>query len=109
MILSIIVLKSASALSTKNQVRENFNKADCCDDPAAVSTATKVFCVAIATIFFLIELVLLVFAIKIALHQTSGNERIVNVILAVTVTTPYVLLKLVMNPSVTKAALAASF
>ena len=109
MFASVLFINKVARTRVKT-VSESYDYNDkCCPDNTAVSPAAKAFLVIFASIFFLIELVLLFFAIKIALHQTEGSERVVNLILAVIVPIPYVLLKLVMTPSVTKAALSSNF
>lgn len=62
-------------------------------------SAFYIFLVIISIIFFLFELVLLYFAVFIAINcSKSREERIVNFILAVVFTLPYVLLSILFNP-----------
>jgi len=61
--------------------------------------AINSFLVIIALIFFLFELLLLYFAIYIAIKcSKSREERIVNFVLAIIFTIPYVLLNILFNP-----------
>jgi hypothetical protein len=64
-----------------------------------LSTSYYAFLVAIAFIFFIFELFLLYFAILIAINcSESKEERIINFVLGVIFTTPYVLLKITFDP-----------
>ena len=61
--------------------------------------AFYIFIILIALIFLILEIVLLYFALMIALHcSKTKEERIVNVILAIVFTIPYVLLNILFNP-----------
>lgn len=52
------------------------------------------FTLVVAVIFFVLELVLLFYAILMAINCSKpGAERIVNVVLSITFTLPYILLK----------------
>lgn len=63
-----------------------------------VGQAFDLFILIIAIIFFIFELVLLYFAIYISIYcSKSKEERIVNFVLAITFTTPYVLLNILFN------------
>ena len=65
---------------------------------SGMSAAFASFALAVSVIFFVLELVLLFYAINIALVCTKGGpERIVNIVLAVTFTIPYVLLNILFN------------
>jgi hypothetical protein len=63
------------------------------------SNSFNTFILAIAIIFFILELYLLYFAISIALYcSSSKEERIVNFVLATIFTSPYVLIKIIFDP-----------
>ena len=56
------------------------------------------FTLLIAILFFLMELLMLIYAIGISVSCTKGGpERLVNVIMALTFTTPYVMLNVLFN------------
>jgi hypothetical protein len=62
-------------------------------------SAFYIFLLIVSLIFFLFELVLLYFAVFIAINcSKSREERIVNFVLAVVFTIPYVLLNILFNP-----------
>jgi len=69
----------------------------CVDAKPPVSNGMKYFLVTLSIVFLLVELFLLYFAVQVALKTKPGAERYVNIILAVTVTTPYLLLKTALN------------
>ena len=65
---------------------------------AGTSAAFTSFALIVAFVFFILELILLLFAIKMVLDCTEpGPERIVHMVLAVTFTLPYVLLNSLFN------------
>ena len=56
---------------------------------------------AFSVLFFLVELVVLYYAVSLAIKcSAQGPERVINVILAVTVTIPYMLLNMLLNQCV---------
>ena len=62
---------------------------------SGMSTGMLAFFIAIAIIFFVLEILLLFYAINIAIKCTSpGPERVVHVVLAVLFTAPYLLLNI---------------
>ena len=65
---------------------------------AGAGAAFTSFVLVVAVIFFVLELILLFYAINMALVCTQGGpERIVNIVLAVTFTIPYVMLNILFN------------
>ena len=78
--------------------RENFSISSGDSAGAGAGAAFTSFVLVVAVIFFVLELVLLFYAINMALVCTQGGpERIVNIVLAITFTTPYVLLNILFN------------
>ena len=62
-------------------------------------SAFYIFLLIIAIIFFIFELIILYFAVFIAINcSKSREERIVNFVLAVLFTIPYVLFNILFNP-----------
>lgn len=62
------------------------------------------FALVVAAIFFCLELLLLFFAINMALVCSEGGpERIVNIVLAITFTIPYVMLNILFNKCAKKS------
>ncbi len=106
MIVSGIVLKSALDRyrhTRKNKEnKENYSLGESME--AGASAAFASFSVAVAVIFFVLELVLLFYAINMALGCTeAGPERIVNIVLAITMTIPYVMLNILFNKCAKKS------
>ena len=65
---------------------------------AGAGAAFSSFTLVVAVIFFVLELVVLFYAINMALSCTKGGpERIVNIVLAITFTIPYVMLNILFN------------
>lgn len=65
---------------------------------AGSSTAFAAFGLVVAVIFFILELLLLFYAVSTALTCTApGPERIVNIVLSITFTIPYMLLNTLFN------------
>ena len=63
--------------------------------------AFGLFILIIAVIFFIFELILFYFAIMIAMYcYDNKQERIIQFVLAITLTTPYMLLQTLFNPRV---------
>lgn len=105
MLLSLYILKKVKNLPSK-KIKESYDKCDCkCTNAKEISSATKTLLIIISIVFLIIELVLIFFAIKIALYNTTGRERVVNIILAFIVPIPYILLNLIVNPKDIKNAL----
>jgi|MDTC01.1.fsa_nt_gb NADH:ubiquinone oxidoreductase subunit 3 (subunit A) len=65
---------------------------------AGASASFLSFSLVLATIFLVLEIIVLFYAISIALKCTRpGPERIVHIVLAITFTLPYVLLNVMFN------------
>lgn len=79
--------------------RENFSAISSGDSAGAgAGAAFSSFALVVSVIFFVLELVLLFYAINMALVCTKGGpERIVNIVLAITFTIPYVMLNILFN------------
>jgi hypothetical protein len=78
--------------------KENFSISHGDSAAAGVGAALTSFTLVVAVIFFVLELVLLFYGINMALNCTEGGpERIVNIVLAITFTTPYVMLNILFN------------
>ena len=91
-----------SCVITKNAV-ENFNKEN-------YDGGDKENCLSfliLATILLVIEIALLYYAITIALDAKSPELKFINVVLAITMTLPYLLLNVLLNPAA-RAALGES-
>ena len=97
MIVSSSILKtSLEKYQTLKRLQENYSTGSVAG--AGASAAFISFSLVVAVIFFILELILLFYAIGMALQCTSGGpERIVNIVLAVTFTIPYVLLNILFN------------
>ena len=95
-LLSFVGLLNAVSIKTTPDTSKK-DKSECvtiCEAQAPViSKSLKGVYVFIAIVFMLIELFLVYFAVELAMKTKNGPERYVNVILAVTVTIPYLLLK----------------
>ena len=91
----------SEALEKYRKHRENYNNGNSVSKGAvsALDTALLIF----AVIFFVMEIILIFYAIIIAFSCTeAGPERIVHVVLAVFFTIPYILLMVVFNKCATK-------
>ena len=97
MIVSGTILKTAlERYKNTRPTKEGFSAGESAQSGAAAAFAS--FGVAVGVIFFILELVMLFYAINMALVCSEGGpERIVNVVLAVTFTIPYVLLNILFN------------
>ena len=84
-----------SSVFTKHAI-ENYNK----ENYAGSFNFQTAFAVLIISVVFLvIEIALLYFAISIALASSNTNEgKFINVVLAITLTMPYLLLNVLFNP-----------
>lgn len=82
---------------TKSKNNNDSNNSS--SSPSGFVSAFYIFLLIVSLIFFLFELVLLYFAVFIAINcSKSREERIVNFVLAVVFTIPYVLLNILFNP-----------
>jgi NADH:ubiquinone oxidoreductase subunit 3 (subunit A) len=91
----------SDALEKYRKKKERFSTGDSISAGAvsAIDTGLLVF----AIIFFVMEIILIFYAIIIAFTCTEpGPERIVHVVLAVFFTIPYVLLMVIFNKCATK-------
>ena len=97
MIVSSSILKTALASHQRQQrLKENFSAGSAAESGAAAAFAS--FTLVVAVLFFLLELVVLFYAINMALVCSKGGpERIVNIVLAITFTLPYVMLNILFN------------
>jgi len=90
MYVSISLLKKSCDRYFKNNLKENFD-----DKESTSKVASNLNCMFLITsiIFFVIELILLIFALRIAISSSqSGQDRLLHVLLAITFTMPYLLL-----------------
>jgi heme/copper-type cytochrome/quinol oxidase subunit 2 len=96
------------AASITAKAVENFNKSktenyqgDSCGNGSSLAFLI------ISVVFLVVEIVMLYFALKIALASGKTNtSKFVHVVLALTMTLPYVLLSVLLNPDA-RAALDA--
>ena len=106
MLISSILLKNSienyNRIKKKNQIpeghiiQENYTFGEAAR--AGTNAALVSFFLVVSYVFFILELVLLYYAINMALVCTEGGpERIVNMVLAVIFTLPYVLLNILFN------------
>lgn len=98
MLVSGSMLKSAVEnyqLKKKNS-KEKYSRGESIN--AGINGAFASFTLVVALIFFTLELIVLFYAITMAINCTEpGPERIVNVVLATVVTIPYVMLNILFN------------
>jgi hypothetical protein len=93
MYVSIYLLKKSCDRYFKNNLKENFD--DSKDSSSTSKIASNVNCMFLITsiVFFVIELILLIFALRIAISSSqSGEDRLLHILLAITFTMPYLLL-----------------
>ena len=93
MYVSISLLKKSCDRYFKNNLKENFD--DSKDNDSTSKVASNVNCMFLiaSIVFFVIELILLIFALRIAISSSdSGENRLLHVLLAITFTMPYLLL-----------------
>lgn len=65
---------------------------------AGMTSAFATFLLVLAVVFFILELLVLYYAIFIAIQCTElGAERVVHIVLAIIFTAPYILLNLLFN------------
>jgi uncharacterized protein YqhQ len=108
MIISLNILKNSLErynnsrnirIEKYDKPKKNHNNSKSEHVESGFTSAFYVFLLIISMIFFLFELVLLYFAVFIAINcSKSREERIVNFILAVVFTLPYVSLNILFNP-----------
>lgn len=78
------------------RLKERYSKAGSVS--AGVNAAFASFTLVVALVFFVLELIVLFYAIGMAINCSKGGpERIVNVVLAITFTIPYVMLNILFN------------
>ena len=101
---SIRKYKKKKKLSDKN--RENYDKGGYNKGEsagAATDAVFNVYMIIISIIFVILELILLFYAINIALVTTKGGaERVVHIVLAIIFTVPYMLIQCTFNPNAIK-------
>ena len=99
MIVSGTILKSSlDKYQAMRRNKENFSISSGDSAGAGVNAAFTSFILVVAVIFFMLELIVLFYAINMSLVCTKGGpERIVNVVLAITFTIPYVMLNILFN------------
>jgi hypothetical protein len=97
MIVSLTTLKTAvEHYKLKKAKKEGYDGRRAAG--AGMTAAFASFGLAIAVLFFILEIIVLFYAVMTALVCTTpGPERIISVILAVTFTIPYMLLNLLFN------------
>lgn len=94
MLLSSYLLQNSYEKYQK--AKENFTSGQAVE--AGTSAAFISFTIIVSIIFFVLELILLFYGLKIAINcSEGGGERIVNVVLATMFTMPYVLLNILFN------------
>jgi hypothetical protein len=105
MLVSGSILQNVVEKYNKTQLRkERFSTS------GVIEKGTTALTLLIAAAFFLLEVLVLFFAISTAISCTkSGPERIVNVILAITFTIPYMALNLLFNECTKNALRNNSF
>lgn len=91
MLISSSILKnSVERYQNTHLNKENFSNSESIQ--AGISAAFTSFILVVAIIFFILELLLFFYAIKIAIVCTKGGpERIVHLVLATIFTLPYML------------------
>ena len=95
-------LENYNRIQKKNKVsggtQENYFPEESFGEAAGTSAAFVSFSLVVSFVFFVLELVLLFYAINMALVCTEGGpERVVNIVLAVIFTLPYVMLNILFN------------
>ena len=90
-----MLLKKYSQYHSQKK-RENFSNSLVVS--GGVSAAYASFILVLAVVFFVLEIIVLFYAVNMAIVCTKGGpERIVNVVLAIVFTIPYVLLNTLFN------------
>ena len=100
MLLSSYVLQNSFENYKKS--RENYSIGETVG--AGASAAVVSFMLVVAVLFFLMELLLIFYGLKMAIFCTNGGaERIVNVVLVVLLPLPYVMLNILFNKCAQKS------
>ena len=93
MLVSSLLVNSAVKHYNKNSKKENL-QGSCNSNPGP-----SLLLLIVAVVFLVVEIAMLYFAIKVALASgKSSATTFVNVVLAMTMTLPYLLLSLLFNP-----------
>lgn len=93
MYVSISLLKKSCDRYFKNNLKENFDDSKTNDSTSKVASNVNCMFLIASIVFFVIELILLIFALRIAISSSeSGENRLLHVLLAITFTMPYLLL-----------------
>lgn len=97
MLVSGSILKSAiERYNNKKKTIERYSGGQSAS--AGVSAAFDSFVLVVAMVFFVLELIVLYFAVSVAIKCTRGGpERIVHIVMANTFTLPYMLLNTLFN------------
>ena len=97
MIVSSSILKAAvEKYHRTRRLKERYSKDGAVGD--RVNSAFASFTLVLALFFFVLELIVLFYAIGISINcSKSGPERIVNFVLSITFTIPYVMLNILFN------------
>jgi len=97
MIVSSSMLKAAvEKYHRTRRLKERYSKAGAVGD--RVNAAFASFTLVVALVFFVLELIVLFYAIGISINcSKAGPERIVNFVLSITFTIPYVMLNILFN------------
>ncbi len=108
MFVSGFALKNAVEKYRKSKRRERYS-ANIASKSGSSSVVTGVV-VTLAIIFFIMELVVLYYAVAIAFSCTKkGPERVVNIALAILFPFPYVMLNILFNECAKSTLQASSF
>ena len=100
MLISCSVLKNSIDKLNENS-RESYHHKH--DNDSDGHRKRCVACVVLAILILVIEIAALYFALDIAVNTTqSGAERFIHVLLAVTITMPYLLFSVLLNPKANK-------
>lgn len=92
-------IKDKKDKKDKNLENTIENYKNCHSFNRGFSRSFETFTLVISVIFFIFELILLYFAIFIAINcSKSVEERIINFVLAITFTIPYVFFSILFNP-----------
>jgi len=102
MIISTSLLKKALNDRAKAKKRQSEGYTMLESTNAGMSLGFATGFLIIATVFLMLELLVLFYAITIAYNCTTGHERVAHVVLAIAFTFPYVLLMLLFNKCSTK-------
>jgi hypothetical protein len=91
MLVSLTVTSKAVEHYKKNHHKENYE--------GSCGGGSSLMLLIVAVVFLIVEIAMLYFAIKVALASgKSSATTFVNVVLALTMTLPYLLLSLLFNP-----------